>query len=414
MADLSKFAPQPLLQIPEPPTPPAQPTANRNGQIPSSARQSYSQALKQYQSDRESYDRRVAQIVDQNRRIEATNREGAERALLEAGRQREASERATAAQSREAEAAAKRERSERNTQIAMSVGATVAGMAIGHVGAHAIKSAHAKHVEAIAKPTMALAKQAAPLMAAAAGVKRTPGALAALDKLGGIVTTAQRLKIGRVAGPVGVVSAGLLIAEGAFSRFVLAPQLEEISKTGAEAARAVNTASLFAATSLVGTRMLQNAMPQAINPASTAVATLEGAKNIVARMTPAAAAAAPGVASAVATAAKGLFRFASRATPAALAVTAATAAVASLVPSAPAQAKPTQSPTPSAPVAGSSTDIARQAAIKTAGDMRTLGQTVATAAGPTVAPAEMSDGRTDSYTRMQNGKTVRVNGYRTP
>lgn len=406
-----KFEPQPLQAIPSPPERPTQPQANASGQIPQSARSVYDAALRQYQSDMAAYERRVDTIRAENRRIEQSNREGSERASKAAA---DAAERSAAA----AEAAAKNKAvqdkaaadaaaTERTVQVAMSAGATIAGMAIGHAGAHLIKKSHAAHVAAVAPAAKSLATKAGPLISAA--VKDTAAGKVALDKLAGVVATAQKMKIGRIAGPVGVVSAGLLLAEGAFSRFVLAPSIE--SKTGSEAASAVGTASLFAATSLVGTRMLQNAMPQAVPPSANAVATIEGAKNVVARMTPASAS--PGAAAAARQVVSSIAALARRSAPAVLLATAATAAAASLMTPLPATAKSVPDSGPAVPPSSGSADLARQAAARTAEDMTRV-QTVG-AAGPQPPAAPVSDGRVDGYTRQQNGKSVFVHGYqRTP
>jgi hypothetical protein len=391
MAETVQFAPQPLLSLPEPPKAPEQPRGNAKGQIPQSARQTYEQALRQYTADRAVYERRLGEVRDQNLRIQQANREGAERAERTATAERQAAE-------RKAEADRAQESRERTYQIAISAGSAVAGMAIGHAGAHVIKASHAKHVAETAKPARDLARQATPLLTNI--TKRGPSPLA-IDKLAALVKTADRMKIGRIAGPVGVATAGLLLAEGAFSRFVLAPQIE--NKTGQEAARAVGTASLFAATSIVGARMLQNAMPKSL-PAAAPVATIETARNVVNR-------AAPGAiplsaAQKLAASAGSLLKLASRAAPAVTLAVAATAAVASLMPSN-AVAKPTPAPNPTTE-GGSSADLARQAAARTAADM-SVQQTV-TAAAAQPAPIA-SDGRVDPYRRVQNGQVINVSGY---
>lgn len=65
------------------------------------------------------------------------------------------------------------------------------------------------------------------------------------------------------------------------------------------------------------------------------------------------------------------------------------------------------------PQSAGSLDIAREAAGRTAGEMRTNSVPDGSAtAGPAMGP--QSDGMTDAYTRIQNGRSVHVKGYGTP
>lgn len=92
-----------------------------------------------------------------------------------------------------------------------------------------------------------------------------------------IVKAADNLHLGKVTGPLGVATAGLLLVEGVYNRFFNAPSIDdEKTKAGAEA---LGTASAFAATTLLGERALHNATPQAL-PAAKDLAAIEKARAI--------------------------------------------------------------------------------------------------------------------------------------
>lgn len=81
-------------------------------------------------------------------------------------------------------------------------------------------------------------------------------------------------------------------------------------------------------------------------------------------------------------------------------------------------ARSTPEATPSTTPSGS-TDLARQAAARTASDMgqrQTVGApTTSSGSGSSNSSAEQKgDGRVDGYTRIQNGHTVQVTGYALP
>lgn len=95
------------------------------------------------------------------------------------------------------------------------------------------------------------------------------------NKLRAIVQTAEKLGLGKVKGPVGVATAGLLLTEGLISRSVLAPQVD--NEYAKEALRSVGTASVFAATSLIGERMIQNATQKTL-PSAASLASINEAR----------------------------------------------------------------------------------------------------------------------------------------
>jgi hypothetical protein len=161
-------------------------------------------------------------------------------------------------------------------QIGSSIAALPVGVVAGYAVSKAIEKRHTSYVTAVSKQVTSLANVAAPIIAATGNKKPGKGALA---KLSGVVRAAEGLKLSRVArGPAGLVPAGLLLAEGAFSRFAIAPRIED--PRARAIVEGVGTASVFAATNLIGERMIQNATPKALLPAK-AIATVETARNLV-------------------------------------------------------------------------------------------------------------------------------------
>ncbi|MFZ4807484.1 MAG: hypothetical protein ACOYLQ_09525 [Hyphomicrobiaceae bacterium] len=269
----------------------------------------------------------------------------------------------------------------------------------------------------------ALANVASPIIDK---VRGKPGAVARA-KLQGVVRAAQGLDLRRaVRGPIGLVPAGLLLAEGAFSRFAIAPRIED--PRARAIVEGVGTASVFAATNLVGERMIQTATPKAMLPAK-AVSTIETARNLVAgskaaaNLVPLTSTAAPAVARAGLT----VGRVLARGIPAVTLTMAAVDAVngyrsggikgalvgvadgltfgaASKVVKAFSSAAPSDSPRLSSGRAA----LARAAAVRSTVDTRSTSVSARAAA----LKAGTGNGMVAAYVRVQaNGKSVRVQGY---
>lgn len=208
---------------------------------------------------------------------------GAKRAEADA---RSAEAQAKAAQAQvdlvNAQAKADRERTQaenagvdRATQIGMNVGAAAAGVAIGHRVAAGIEKRHLDFMENNAKQVSAVGKEARSILARGVPAATNNGQLL---RLKGVVTTADKLHLGKIAGPKGLVAAGVLLAEGAISRFVVAPQLE--NETAREAVNSVATLGVFGATTILGQRSIANATPQKL-PSGKDLAAIETARAVV-------------------------------------------------------------------------------------------------------------------------------------
>lgn len=210
----------------------------------------------------------AARIAAETARLQTVaNAQATTTANAEAERVRRAAEAAARAQSSE------RAR-ERLYQLGINISAPAAGAGVGYLVARAYKKQTSAMVVAQAPQLRALATQAMRLAPVAMG--RSAKAPLAAVKLAGIVTTAQRMRLTR-GGPLGLGVGAVMLAEGAFSRFVLAPGLE--NPVAREAVSAVGTASLFAASMLVTKRAIQNRlMTPGRNPVH--VATLDAARRI--------------------------------------------------------------------------------------------------------------------------------------
>jgi hypothetical protein len=172
---------------------------------------------------------------------------------------------------------------ERGYQTAVQVGAVGLGAYGGHKLAHRIEARHVTHLAAVAPQLSSLGTKTERLLRPGRG-----GAISAASrtKLAGIVTAADRAGLTRIRGPLGAVTAGLLLSEGLFSRFVVAPQLQESSPATAEIARQASTASIFAASTLIGERMLQNRTLAKLPP-TKGIASIEAARRVVGTAPPA-------------------------------------------------------------------------------------------------------------------------------
>ena len=214
----------------------------------------------------------------------ASEMAGANRAASEA-QKADAEARAAEAKVKaiEAEARAAKEKSQaenagvdRAVQIGMNVGAAAAGVGIGHAVAAKIEKRQVATMEARATQAKAVGAEARKVIGK--GVKPKAAGAGQIAKLQGVVAAANKLDIGKVKGPKGLAAAGVLLAEAAISRFVVAPQLE--NETAREAVNSVATLGVFGATTILGERAIANATPQSL-PAGKDLVAIEQARAIV-------------------------------------------------------------------------------------------------------------------------------------
>lgn len=170
-------------------------------------------------------------------------------------------------------------------KIGSSMAALPVGVAAGAVAAKIIDKRHQASIAAANKELAALGKGTAKLLAQVPNKGEIGKKLTA--SLVGAVAAADKLGLGRLKGPVGLDRAGLLLAEAALTRFGIAPMITD--ERGRAVVDGVATASVFAATNLVGERMVHNATLKAL-PSATATASVEAARHLV---TPTAAKVAP-------------------------------------------------------------------------------------------------------------------------
>lgn len=160
----------------------------------------------------------------------------------------------------------------------MTVAFPLAGAAVGHKIATAVTAKDAASIAARAKNLSTIAKDVEKQIKT---FEKAKGGAKTLAKKGlvGSVAAADKLQLTRTKGPMAAIIAGMLVAEGAFSRFVAAPQVSnEVAK---EALLQASSASLFAATTLLGERALARATPIA-GPAAKDLAALEKARAVTA------------------------------------------------------------------------------------------------------------------------------------
>ena len=163
---------------------------------------------------------------------------------------------------------------ERAYQLGINVGAPVAGYVAGVQLAKNIGAKHAAGVAAANKQLKALGTQIARTIPKTGMPKP-----ATIAKLTGMVQSADVLRLASRPTALGLATAGLVLAEGGVARFVLAPQAGD-NKVAKEALGAVGTASIFAATTLVGKRLIANATTTAL-PDAKAVAAVETARKLL-------------------------------------------------------------------------------------------------------------------------------------
>jgi hypothetical protein len=160
-------------------------------------------------------------------------------------------------------------------QLGMNVTAAAGGYVLGKQIAGKIEKRHVDNLKVRKAQTAILAPKAQKIIDRVEGGGRFDKA-----KLKAIVSTAREQKLLNARGPIGAGSAAILLVEGAASRY-LAGTLK--NETAAEAFRAVSTASLFAAASLVGDRVISNATPSVVPDAGHQL-TLRTAQTMVAHI----------------------------------------------------------------------------------------------------------------------------------
>jgi len=169
-------------------------------------------------------------------------------------------------------------------QVGASAAAVPAGIAAGVALSKVIEKRHLATVAAANKELKGLAGDARTVISSA-NPKSGRLSKVATAKLSAIVATSDQMKLGRTRGPLGLATAGLLVAEAGIARFGIAEQIKD--EKAKALVGAVATASVFAATNLVGERMIQNATPKLL-PAARDVAAIETARNLVPGAMPAA------------------------------------------------------------------------------------------------------------------------------
>jgi hypothetical protein len=99
----------------------------------------------------------------------------------------------------------------------------------------------------------------------------------ARNRLAGVVHTADKLGLTRARGPLGVIGAGILLAEGTAARYLAGSLPGEAAQ---EATRHFGTALTIAAGAQLGVRALQNVSPKVIPPAKP-LAAIQAARLVV-------------------------------------------------------------------------------------------------------------------------------------
>lgn len=179
------------------------------------------------------------------------------------------------AKAREADRADKRREAdkaplEQARQIGLVAVPLAVGMAYGTMKANKIEKAAARAAEA---KNANLARVAAKLTA------KTPSGVTRADRLKAVVDVADKMKLGKMKGPLGAVTAGFLVSEAVVARVVAAHQENE---TAREVLNAAGLGFGAAAVGTVGTRLVQRAT-STIQPNAAHLVDIEGARNAAAR-----------------------------------------------------------------------------------------------------------------------------------
>lgn len=165
---------------------------------------------------------------------------------------------------------------ERAYKIGLAVGAPVAGMYVGHKLAGRLKSKTQAMINAKNAQLKEIGNRAK--IANNAQKAGAPGARSTAE-IKAISNVAKKLKLDKAKGPIGGVTAALLVAEGLYSREVLANSVD--NEAAQEALKQVGTASVFAASTLLGERIIDNATADKQLKAD-ALVDIEKGKNLVA------------------------------------------------------------------------------------------------------------------------------------
>jgi hypothetical protein len=146
---------------------------------------------------------------------------------------------------------------ERAYKTGMNVGAVVIGGTVGHMLAENINTRHQASIAARNPQAKELARMSS---GGAKDIKISGKEGHAARQLRAAARVNSNLGLARAKGPAGLGLAAILALEGAFSRFVLAPQArKDGNETAAEALSATGTVAAFAATGLLGSRAIHNA-----------------------------------------------------------------------------------------------------------------------------------------------------------
>lgn len=171
---------------------------------------------------------------------------------------------------------------ERAYKLAVNVGAPIVGMVAGHKLSSSLEAKHVAGLKARNAELKKLATKANHVLKpdavdAGKALRITPNQH---NKLTGIVKAADKLGLNKIKGPLGVLTAGAIIAEGVYARSVLAPKAAESSEHAAELLRGVGTASVFAASSLVTGQIYNNATRKT-QLSAEALATIKTARETI-------------------------------------------------------------------------------------------------------------------------------------
>ena len=157
----------------------------------------------------------------------------------------------------------------------ISVAALATGLGVGLAYAAKIAKQREKAVKAGAPHLKKLAANADRLLSKYGQPKTNASLL--VKQLSGVVAAADKTKLTARA-PLGIGPALVLLAEGAISRFLIAPTVK--NETAKEAFNAVGTASAIAATTILGKGAVNTAAPTVPVNASQ-LASIEAARNVV-------------------------------------------------------------------------------------------------------------------------------------
>lgn len=202
-----------------------------------------------------------ARAIEAKAKAEAARAE-TERQAEQARLQREKEKASEAAAQRRADAKRDVEWIATGAQVfAMGV-----GMYAGHKLAHGVDARHAASIKAKSGELTRLGNQIS-------NIKPGPKSVVALKQT---AVAADKMRLTKVKGPLGLGLAAALVAEAAVARLVVAPGQED-SPMAQAITNAVATGSTMAAIGLVGTQAINRATPAAV-PDAVAMAQVEAAR----------------------------------------------------------------------------------------------------------------------------------------